>query len=70
MLTLNETARALSELCAAGATLGIIYNLFAAILVMRFERPSRSRSSMLPSVTVLKPLHGSEPGLFNRLACL
>jgi ceramide glucosyltransferase len=70
VLTLNETARALSEFCAAGATLGIIYNLFAAILVMRFERPFGSRASMLPSVTVLKPLHGSEPGLFRRLACL
>jgi ceramide glucosyltransferase len=77
MLTLNETAHALSELCAAGATLGIIYNLFAAILVMRFEHLSRSRASnsqsrasKLPSVTVLKPLHGSEPGLFKRLASL
>jgi ceramide glucosyltransferase len=70
MLTYNETARVLSEFCAAGATLGIIYNLFAAILVMRFERLPSSGPSVLPSVTVLKPLHGSEPGLFTRLASL
>jgi ceramide glucosyltransferase len=70
MLTTSETARVLSDLCAAGATLGIIYNLFAAILVVRFERPPRSQPSVLPSVTVMKPLHGSEPGLFTRLASL
>jgi ceramide glucosyltransferase len=65
---LHDSAHFLSELCVAGATLGILYNLVAAMLVLRFESRSTSQASAPPPVTVLKPLHGGEPGLFPRLA--
>jgi ceramide glucosyltransferase len=65
---LHESAHFVSELCVAGATLGILYNLVAAMLILRFESPSASQPSASPAVTILKPLHGGEPGLFPRLA--
>jgi ceramide glucosyltransferase len=57
------------ELCAAGVILGVLYNLTAAILVVRFARPTEPAAhGSFPAVTILKPLHGNEPGLFWRLA--
>jgi ceramide glucosyltransferase len=60
--------RLFGELCAAGMVLGVLYNLTAAILVLRFPRPTKPAQGYCPAVTVLKPLHGNEPGLFWRLA--
>ena len=68
MFTLHESVHLFSALCEGGATLGIVYNLFAAFLVLRFEQPSTSRPAHPRPVTVLKPLHGGEPDLFPRLA--
>lgn len=68
MLTFHESVHLFSALCVGGATLGIVYNLLAAFLVLRFERPSPSRPACPRPVTVLKPLHGGEPDLFPRLA--
>jgi ceramide glucosyltransferase len=65
-----ESANLLSGLCVAGTTFGVLYNLFAAALVVRFSRRSNSKAPARRSVTVLKPLHGGEPGLFPRLALL
>ena len=65
---LHESAHFLSELCVAGATLGILYNLVAAMFVLRFESPLASQASAPPPISVLKPLHGGEPGLVPRLA--
>jgi ceramide glucosyltransferase len=56
------------ELCAAGVVLGVLYNVTAAILVLRFPRPTGPARGSYPAVTILKPLHGNEPGLFWRLA--
>jgi ceramide glucosyltransferase len=68
MLTLHENTTFLAELCVAGATLGILYNLVAAILVLLFKQPPKPRPSNLPQVSILKPLHGGEPGLYPRLS--
>src|SRR5215475_11915654 len=60
--------RLFGELCVAGMVLGVLYNLTAAILVLRFPRPTKQAQGYCPAVSVLKPLHGNEPGLFWRLA--
>src|ERR1700745_2691908 len=60
--------RSFGELCAAGVILGVLYNLTAAILVLRFPPPPTLARGSFPSVSVLKHLHGNEPGLFWRLA--
>lgn len=70
MLGLSETTHIVSEICVAGAILGIVYNILAAILAPRFNRPSKLDGYSSRPVTILKPLHGSEPGLFPRLASL
>lgn len=60
----------IGDLCLAGASLGILYNCFAAGAVLWFfaHPPERSPKRSAPQpVTVLKPIHGSEPGLFKRL---
>lgn len=50
--------------------LGIVYTLIAAILVGRYRpRPLNARADW-PAVTVLKPLHGAEPGLARNIGTL
>src|SRR5262249_33824548 len=50
------------------AVVGCGYLITAAILVGRFARDRASAcSAAAPAVTVLKPLHGDEPGLFDNL---
>jgi ceramide glucosyltransferase len=51
------------------AVLGCGYLLAAAILVARAARGhAPARPAVMPAVTILKPLHGEEPGLFENLA--
>jgi ceramide glucosyltransferase len=58
-----------SVAAAAIAAVGCGCLLAAAILVARMARDhTRSRAGGLPAVTILKPLHGGEPGLFENLA--
>ncbi len=70
MPALSETIHFLRETCIAGVILGIVYNILAAILAPRFNRPSKLDGYSSRPVTILKPLHGSEPGLFPRLISL
>ena len=50
------------------AVVGCGYLITAAILVGRFGRGcAPARPAATPAVTVLKPLHGDEPGLFDNL---
>jgi ceramide glucosyltransferase len=56
------------DVCVAGAFVGCILMLFEAGFVLAFRgQESRSKATQ-PAVTVLKPLHGAEPGLAGRLA--
>ncbi len=56
------------DICLAGAFVGCILMLFEAGFVLAFRgHDSRSKAAQ-PAVTVLKPLHGAEPGLAGRLA--
>jgi ceramide glucosyltransferase len=69
-LYLHETTQILSDICVVGAILGIVYNILAAILAPRFNRSSATEIFPPKPVTIMKPLHGSEPGLFLRLTSL
>ena len=58
----------LGNLCVATAAIGCIYCLIAVMLAIRFGRRSRRIvAGPQPSVTILKPLCGREPGLLARL---
>jgi ceramide glucosyltransferase len=51
-------------ICTALATIGCVYALFAAVCVRRWgRRPQPAGGAPFPSVSILKPLCGAEPGL-------
>jgi ceramide glucosyltransferase len=57
-----------SVAASAVAVVGCGYLIAAAILVRRFTRDRTSSTPVgAPAVTILKPLHGDEPGLFDNL---
>jgi ceramide glucosyltransferase len=56
----------LVALLAAGA-FGCLYMILAAALVLAPMRPEPPFDASAPAVTVLKPLHGDEAGLFENL---
>ena len=58
----------ISALCLLGASAGCLYLIAALVFVGRFARSGVSTAGSFPSVTILKPLHGDEPGLFDNLA--
>src|ERR1700738_3881280 len=60
----------LVDICVAGAVLGSLYHLPAIILVLRFPRARKVPPAPFPAATILRPLHGNEPGLFGRIASL
>jgi ceramide glucosyltransferase len=64
----GEWLQWVAQFCLAAATVGCVYTLFAALLVLRLGTGFRRRGNHQPSVTVLKPLCGREPDLLNRLA--
>jgi ceramide glucosyltransferase len=59
---------AISWMCVALALAGSVYALAAGIMVRRFARRPAPLANSAPSVTILKPLHGAEPGLHDNLA--
>ena len=63
-------ARLIVDLCVVGVVLGSLYHLTAVILVLRFARARKVPRAPFPAVTILRPLHGNEPGLFARIASL
>src|SRR6266480_1326793 len=57
-----------SVAASAVAVVGCAYLIAAAVLVRRFARDRASPApGGGPAVTILKPLHGNEPGLFDNL---
>jgi ceramide glucosyltransferase len=60
----------LGTICLAVAFLGCIFTLVEAAFVVGFSDKEPARPTAEPAVTVLKPLHGAEPGLPDRLAAL
>ena len=56
------------DLSVVGVVLGSLYHLTAIILVLRFVRARKVPRAPFPAVTILRPLHGNEPGLFARIA--
>jgi ceramide glucosyltransferase len=55
------------DICLAGAFVGCILMLFEAGFVLAFRGQDERGKAAQPAVTVLKPLHGAEPGLAARL---
>jgi ceramide glucosyltransferase len=66
----HSFAGLLVDICVAGAVLGSLYHLTAIILVLRFPHARKVSPAPFPAVTILRPLHGNEPGLFGRIASL
>ena len=58
----------LCDICLAGAFVGCILMLFESAFVLGFHEEKPVASGEQPAVTILKPLHGAEPGLVGRLA--
>lgn len=56
------------DICLAGAFVGCILMLCEAGFVLAFRGQDSRAKGAQPAVTVLKPLHGAEPGLAARLA--
>src|SRR2546430_245358 len=61
-------AKWLTQGCQLTAEIGCLYALLGAFLVRRFARAPLPRAESCPAVTILKPLHGSEPELYANLA--
>jgi ceramide glucosyltransferase len=58
----------ISALCLLGASAGCLYLIAAFVFVSRFAKSGAPTAGSFPSATILKPLHGDEPGLFDNLA--
>ncbi len=65
---IRTLVEALGLLCVVLACAGALYALAAAVVVRRFAGEQASDATTLPAVTLLKPLHGAEPGLYDNLA--
>ena len=50
------------------AATGCVYALIAAVAMRRFTGEDASEATAFPSITILKPLHGAELGLHDKLA--
>jgi len=59
---------ALSDVLLSLAVAGCVYTLVAVAAVARLARNSRALAKTAPGVTILKPLSGSAPGLYDDLA--
>jgi len=69
MATMAQTVTVwLSVACFGLAATGCLYALGAAAVVRRFIGSGGFFPSAFPGVSILKPLHGAEPGLYDDLA--
>jgi ceramide glucosyltransferase len=63
----HSMTEGLMVFCAAVAVGGCVYALVAAVMVRRFGAASAPTASIFPGVTILKPLRGAEPHLYDNL---
>jgi ceramide glucosyltransferase len=70
MLTADDTLRWAVELCMAGAAIGCVYLAVTAWLILRYRRDGKPNTPVPVPVSVIMPLCGDEPGLFERLLAL
>src|ERR1700732_669126 len=68
MLSAPSSLVWIAGVCLAGATFGCFHLTWACFLVLRFARGREANLAASTGVTILKPLHGPEPHLFERLA--
>jgi ceramide glucosyltransferase len=61
-------AKSLGDLCLFVAIVGCVFTLVACACVYNFPGEDTAEPAAQPPVTVLKPLHDTEPGLPARLA--
>lgn len=54
--------------CLAVAAAGMVYSLAAILFVRRFAKRPSPRARSCSAVTILKPLHGAEPHLYENLS--
>lgn len=66
----SEVLHYASSLFVTAASLGCVYLLAASFAIYNFPRRRRRTPAPAIPVTILKPLHGAEPGLAERLALL
>lgn len=57
-----------SDICLAGAFIGCLFMLVEAGFIVAFRDEKPAAPAAQPPLTMLKPLHGAEPGLPERLA--
>jgi len=60
-------SEAVGALCIASAIAGCIYTVAATFIVRRFAASDREPTPRAPGVTILKPLAGAPPGLYEDL---
>lgn len=58
----------LADVCGGASTIGCCYLLIASVAVLRFPHRKMPPPARPTPVTILKPLHGAEPELGQRLA--
>jgi ceramide glucosyltransferase len=63
----SSVIASLCDICLAGAFIGCLLMLLEAALVLAFREEKTADGATQPPVTILKPLHGPEPGLPARL---
>jgi ceramide glucosyltransferase len=70
MLNSGDTLRWVVDLCMAGAAVGCAYFAVVGWLVLRYRIGERGRAPVPVPVSVMMPLCGNEPGLYERLLAL
>jgi ceramide glucosyltransferase len=68
MLTADVLIHAIGLACFVLAGCGCVHALAAAFLVRRFRTEHVPELTAFPSVTILKPVHGAEAGLYENLS--
>ncbi|HLX27449.1 MAG TPA: bacteriohopanetetrol glucosamine biosynthesis glycosyltransferase HpnI [Casimicrobiaceae bacterium] len=68
MLSADTVLHAIGLACFVLAGCGCIHALAAAFLVRRFRTEHVPELAAFPSVTILKPVHGTEAGLYENLS--